>query len=151
MELNLSLGLNHWSFSWLECSVKSMSFTILNSKFTYSNHLNSSHLNSITLRHGWDWWNIWTWLRTRVFRSVFNAVYTLLVLKCYIYKIVFLGKFKKVANMSDEDPDLSIKISIWEKKPDHFGKLKSQWLHNRKTWKRSTLWFRYFLTFLPSR
>ena len=89
MGLNLGLGLNHWSFSWLEHSVKFMSYTILNSKFTYSNHLNSSHLNFITLRHGWDWQNIWTWLRTRVFRSVFNAVYTLLVLKCYI-KNIFL-------------------------------------------------------------
>ena len=61
-----------------------MSFIIPNSKFTYSNHLNSSHLNcTIVPRHGWYWRNIWTWQRTRVFRSVSNAVYTLLVLKCY--------------------------------------------------------------------
>ena len=44
-------------------------------------------------------------MRTRVFRSVFNAVYTLLVLKCYTWRfhrdvswILYLGKMQNCQN-----------------------------------------------------
>ena len=49
-------------------------YWILNSpiQITFSNHLNYT----IILRHGWDWGNNWTWLKTWVFGPVSNAVST---------------------------------------------------------------------------
>ena len=62
--------------------------------------------------------------------------------------IVFKQKFNKLLNIGEEESAVCIKMSDLKLKFSHFQPVKSQWLHNRKAWILSTMWFWYFLTFL---